>query len=578
LSFNKHSISLSHTSHSWLVVKKFGGSDEEEANRVKATVTGMHMSRTNKSQGNNPERGKVADDSARPSHNMKQLGCRVTNVNAISAIAPDKISAIMRDNVLSAIEKQQVTQALRGQQSFSSEWGYSRLKVNESSKLRELTELHAAWHLDKPLLPVDSRGLTMWPRSNMLSNSETKMNNWQVFRAGVLELERAPSVPSPWTSDSEESNSADDCDRTNEASLFFDRSSSAPVIAAVKTSRSFDAVIEPSAQVFRSGMRKHVPSVPSPWVSDSEGSADDCDRTGEASLFLDCSASAPVLAVKGGSANHTHVIADKARSFDTAVELPARSASLTWAKTTLALQATSIAENARNKAALAQVKAKANRGFQMHAKAQTDTSMSKIARFNIMDKGSAQGKPEDIWSNMSTRPSTPDKSWSPRALLHINLSWKSLEEEDPFSTASDRPQSEGLGRVCGNIKEWEGHKQQLQRVKDLNTLLLLQRHHSMPLHLPHSWPYWEHEPHTQQPLSRVTEGSLRDADRESLQQGVEWRKFKATMRKRIAQVIKVHPIHKSQTINPSGAKRCIHLRHQSFILDTTHSYIPHNSK
>jgi len=258
--------------------------------------------------------------------------------------------------------------------------------------------------------------------------------------------------------------------------------------------------------------------------------------------------------------------------------LPARSASLTWAKTTLALQATSIAENARNKAALAQVKAKANRGFQMHAKAQTDTSMSKIARFNIMDKGSAQGKPEDIWSNMSTRPSTPDKSWSPRALLHINLSWKSLEEEDPFSTASDRPQSEGLGRVCGNIKEWEGHKQELQRVKDLNTLLLLQRHHSMPLHLPHSWPYWEHEPHTQQPLSRVTEGSLRDADRESLQQGVEWRKFKATMRKRIAQVIKVHPIHKSQTINPSGAKRCIHLRHQSFILDTTHSYIPHNSK
>ena len=524
----------------------------------------MHMSRTNQSRESNPERRKVAVDSARPSHNTaakknakqlgcrvtnvnaisaiapdkiknaKQLGCRVTNVNAISAIAPDKISAIMRDNVLSATEKQQVTQALRGQQSSASEWGYSRLKVNESSKLRELTELHAAWQLDKPLLPVDSRGLTMWPRSNMLSNSESKMNNRQVFRAGVLELERAPSVPSPWTSDSEKSNSADDCNRTNEVSLFSDRSSSARLDRQdphVKTSRSLDAVIEPSAQVFRSGMLKRVPSVPSPWVSDSEGSTDDCDRTGEASLFLDCSASAPVLAVKGGTANHTHVVADTAGSFGTAVESPARSASLTWAKTTLALQATSIAENARNKAALAQVKAKANRGSQMHAKAQTDTSMSKIARFNFMDKGSAQGMPEDIWSNISTGPSTPDTSWSPRALLHTKLCGKSLEEEDPFSTASDRPQSEGLGRVCGQIKELEAHKQELQRVKELNALLLQQRHHSMPLHLPHSWPYWEHEPHTQQPLSRVTKGSLRDADRESLQQGVEWRKFKATMRK-----------------------------------------------
>jgi len=467
----------------------------------------MHMSRTNAHLSENgPERGMVPDDSARRNteeycDEPKQLGCRVPNANAMCANTPDKISAIMRDNVLSAAEKQQGTQALRGHQSSSSEWGYSRLKVNESShsKLRELTELHAAWHLDKPLLPVDSHGLTMWPQSNSLSNPGTNMNDRQVFRA-VLELERAPWAPSPWTSDSEDSNSADDCDRTDEALLFFDRSASAPVIAAIKTSRSFDAVIEPSAQVFRPGMLRRAPSVPLPWVSDSEESADDCDRTGEASLFFDRSASAPVKAVKGGSANYTDVIADKAGSFETVDESPTRSASLTWAKTTLALQATSIAENARNKAALAQVKAKANRGSQMHAKAQADTSMSKIARFNIVDNGAAQGMPEDVWSNMSTRPSTPDTSWSPRALHHINLSWKSLEEEDPFTTASECPQSEGLGRVCGKIKEWEGHKQELQRVKELNALLVQQRHHSMPLHLPHSWPYWEHEPHTQQPM------------------------------------------------------------------------------
>jgi len=466
------------------------------------------MSRTKESlRENGSECGKVADDSARPSRNTaaltnaKQLGCHVT-ANAIAAIAPDKISAIMRDNVLSAAEKQQGTQALRGHQSSSSKWGYSRLKINESShsKLRELTMLHAAWHLDKPLLPVDSRGLTMWPQSNSLSNPGTKLNDQQVFRAGVLELERAPWAPSSWTSDSEDSNSADDCDRTDEALLFCNRSASAPVIAAVRTSRSFDAVIEPSAQVFRPGMFRRSPSVPLSRVSDSEESADDCDRTGEASLFFDRSASAPVKAVKGGSANYTDVIAAKDGSFEKVDEPPTRSPSLTWAKTTLALQATSIAENARNKAALAQVKAKSNRGSQMHAKAQADMSMRKIPRFNNVDNGAAQGMPEDVWPNMSTRPSTPNTSWSPRALHHIDLSWKSLEEEDPFTAASERPESEGLGKVCGKIKEWEGHKQELQRVKELNALLVQQRHHSMPLHLPHSWPYWEHEPHTQQPM------------------------------------------------------------------------------
>jgi len=145
----------------------------------------------------------------------KELGHTVT----VTAIASAQIAAIMRNQTLDATEKQQGTRALLATQKTS-------LSVMSSEDLSivqpTLSDAHAAWLLCNPLLAVDRCGLAMWPRFKKLNSS--KLELLPLPLAGKL-------APSPWTSDSDSENSSDTNDCASQypkgaASLFFDRSSS----------------------------------------------------------------------------------------------------------------------------------------------------------------------------------------------------------------------------------------------------------------------------------------------------------------------------------------------------------------
>jgi len=89
------------------------------------------------------------------------LGTADTVTNAITQAQIAAIAAIMRNTTLSASEKQRRAQALRSGQMLDEDFMYS--------KVAALSAAHVTWLLDKPPLPSDSHGLTMWPR---YTNSE----------------------------------------------------------------------------------------------------------------------------------------------------------------------------------------------------------------------------------------------------------------------------------------------------------------------------------------------------------------------------------------------------------------------
>jgi hypothetical protein len=84
-----------------------------------------------------------------------------TVTNAITQAPIAAIAAIMRNTTLSASEKQRRAQALRSGQMLDEDFMYS--------KVAALSAAHVTWLLNKPPLPSDSHGLTMWPRD---TNSE----------------------------------------------------------------------------------------------------------------------------------------------------------------------------------------------------------------------------------------------------------------------------------------------------------------------------------------------------------------------------------------------------------------------
>ena len=84
-----------------------------------------------------------------------------TVTNAITQAQIAAIAAITRNTTLSASEKQRRAQALRSGQMLDEDFMYS--------KVAALSAAHVTWLLNKPPLPSDSHGLTMWPRD---TNSE----------------------------------------------------------------------------------------------------------------------------------------------------------------------------------------------------------------------------------------------------------------------------------------------------------------------------------------------------------------------------------------------------------------------
>jgi len=339
----------------------------------------------------------------------------------------------------------------------------------------KLAETCAAWSLDKPPLHVDRRGLPMWPRSNKLN----KPSNSVVCES---QLERVPSVPSPWTSDSEDS--TDDCERrTGAALLFFDCSPSA-------ASEPFPAR-SASLTWARTSLALHESKATQPksFVPDNQGLETEEREISYAALLQKVSKLETEKAV-----------------LKMQMEM---------------LKADCVAENARNQAEIAQVKATANAEID-HVKAKADKSseaskmeliaLMKIigdlkthaegAQLNFVDKISAHddgGQQEDVLSDISTRPSTPRTSCLPTTLQHLN--------------------------------EHDDHKQELQRVEELNVHLLQLVTTTSLDFLPYDWTFLQHDPHchTKQSRSHFTEDSLSA----TLQQGLDWREFKATMRERI---------------------------------------------
>jgi len=460
-------------------------------------------------------RGKVADDTACRKIDAiggakgKGTSFISGDCNGIATIAPAQISAIMRDATLSAAEKQRGAQALRAGQQPASEASLS-VEKREALVTSKLAETCAAWSLDKPPLHVDRRGLPMWPRSNKLN----KPSNSVVCES---QLERVPSVPSPWTSDSEDS--MDDCERrTGAALLFFARSPSA-------ASEPFPAR-SASLTWARSSLALHESKATQPksFVPDNQGLETEEREISYAALLQKVSKLETEKAV-----------------LKMQMEM---------------LKADCVAENARNQAEIAQVKATANAEID-HVKAKADKSseaskmeliaLMKIigdlkthaegAQLNFVDKISAHddgGQQEDVLSDISTRPSTPRTSCLPTTLQHLNLGWESLEEEDPYLTPLKpfmRLQAEGLDSVDEKNKEHDDHKQELQRVEELNVHLLQLVTTTSLDFLPYDWTFLQHDPHchTKQSRSHFTEDSLS----ETLQQGLDWHEFKATMRERI---------------------------------------------
>ena len=151
----------------------------------------------------------------------KELG----HGSAITAIASAQIAAIMRDRTLNAAEKQQGTRALLASQKPP----LSPMSSEDPGIVEPaLADAHAAWLLGKPLLTVDSCGLAMWPQSKKITRDKSSVAGKPAQRDGKLE-----PAPSPWTSDSDSENSsgsdASDCASKypkGAASLFFYRSTS----------------------------------------------------------------------------------------------------------------------------------------------------------------------------------------------------------------------------------------------------------------------------------------------------------------------------------------------------------------
>ena len=383
--------------------------------------------------------GKVANDTA---YHMihtkgKETGCTSEDFSSIATIAPGQISTIMCDATLSAAQKQRGAQALRAcQQPAFSKLGHSarrKVKVSINSKL---SEARAVWSLDKPPLHVDRRGLPMWPQSNKLN----KPSNSVVHEG---KLERAPSLLSPWTSDSEDS--VDDCEhKTGAALLFFDRSSSA--VSEPFPARSASLTWARTSLALHESKAKQTKS----FVPDSQGLEKEEREMSYAALLQKVSKLETEKAV-----------------LQMKMEM---------------LKADSTAENAKNQAELAQVKTKANANVDcVQTKADKPSAASKMASnvlMNIVDQGTARddgGQLHDVLSGLLTRPSTSRASCQPTTLHHLNLGWASLEEEDLSSTPwkpFTRLQAEGLDRMGDKIKEHDDNTQELQRVEELNLILL----------------------------------------------------------------------------------------------------------
>lgn len=98
-------------------------------------------------------------DGKDPGHNI----AAAATTASITAVASTQITAVMCDRFLSDSEKQQGTLAL-----LACEKNLS-YDLNQT----ELVDAHTAWLHGKLPLPVDSRGLPMWPRSNKLDRGKS---------------------------------------------------------------------------------------------------------------------------------------------------------------------------------------------------------------------------------------------------------------------------------------------------------------------------------------------------------------------------------------------------------------------
>jgi len=141
----------------------------------------------------------------------KELGRHSVGArSAVAAVAPAQIAAVMRSATLSAAEKQQCTQKLRASSTPASATGGSSVKIDAfvHPELAALEVAHAAWLRGQPPLPLDTCGLTVWPRSNTPSNiTSTKTRQQPGYCAGRLERAQSPS-----TSTNSEDSAEEDCE------------------------------------------------------------------------------------------------------------------------------------------------------------------------------------------------------------------------------------------------------------------------------------------------------------------------------------------------------------------------------